>query len=159
MKKNTKIKIPMKAWHFLVCLVAVIIVGVVYSISVGAFAPKEIDLRCLEDDNPVRREINVESYNTATVVVAHFDKYNKHYVHVIFEEAPNIIASVYLSEHDIAKLNIGNIITVRGHVNYTNLDSGREDDVYKHRISIGNSIDAFPMFSYATLVSIEKGTA
>lgn len=135
----------------LICLslVGVISVFGVYCTNGGRITERKIDTSMLCDENPVRREKNIESCTTATVKVSNLDYYDWAGVVAEFEDIPDVRVLVYLSKNDAAKLNVGDSITVKGRVNYISPDS-----TGVHNLVIGNAIAIFPYSLEAKLVNI-----
>lgn len=124
-------------------IIAIIIMGYYYASNGGRFTKKYIDPKMLDDSNPVRIVQNIESCSTATVIVDNFDHFDTFgTVDCKLKDREDVNVFVYLSVDDCTILDIGDIITVRGRVNYTN-----------NSIFIGNSITFFPFNFKAVLIT------
>lgn len=137
-------------WKILITLTVVTLIFTLatYCANAGRLTRKAIDLNVLNSDNPISREREIESCAVATVSVLGFDDYAIAGVTVGFEDKPDIRASVFLSDADAAKLNIGDIIIVKGRINYMESNSGMK------YIVIGSAI-AVPPYSFnAKLIDI-----
>ncbi len=130
-----------------------IITFTVYCSNGGRLTEKSIDLSLLEDVNPVRRELNIEACTTATITVVSLDDFAWAGVIAEFEEAPDVSVNVYLSSKDISKIDVGDVIIVKGRINYMSLDN---DTRFNHAIVIGSAISVPPYSFDAKLVDISS---
>lgn len=129
--------------------IIVIVVGF-YTYNGGTLGPnKPIDLSCLGDSNRVRVKQNVERSNTVTGVVIGFNDYMDDTIYLELEGYPDVSCWAYLTLSDVAKLDIGDTVTIRGRVWYR----GHKE----FSIVIGDAISVWPLSFSARVTNIEKG--
>lgn len=128
--------------------------GIAYCSNNGELISVWIDLSVLEDENPVRRELNIEKANTAEVIVTEikWDNLDPSTVYVKFEEYPEIFVILYLSKKDTSRIDVGDIVTVKGNIKYYESNSS----LWNHHIVIGDAIAVEPYTFPAKLISISK---
>lgn len=114
--------------------------------------PKYVDLSVTNDTNMFRIAEEIEKCNGIKGTVYSI---SKTHLTIYDEEYPDILLIAYLSDSNMAKLDIGDTVYLKGEIKYKNYD----DDFYKHAVFIGNSI-TFPFISsHAKIYKLEKGTA
>lgn len=141
-----------RTYGIVICLVLIIAaILTVRAAGAGTFFEKPLDLTVLTDTNPARRELQIEKTNTATVIVKDISRYKTLGVSVEFEANPEVKAALWLSDKDVACIDPGDRITVRGHIKYyENGFTGAP------AITIGDAISIFPCTFKARLINIEK---
>lgn len=107
------------------------------------------DTAYIDKNHQIRTKVNVENCNTITIQVTGFftaavndDSINGVYGIIIFNGHPvyadSISVSAWMFNEDLITLNIGDIITVTGDIDY-HIDKIRSTN----SIYIGSSVDAF----------------
>ena len=137
-----------------------LILGIVWNyVWRGEPTTKILPPEYAQETNPIARAKLVEGYNaiqgTVTLIRA---ESNSSYCYINLDPGDTYPliddVRVYLTKDDMATLHLGDIITVRGHIDYTyraELNGKVDDDM-----SIGSSF-TFPFMSYrASLVSIDQ---
>ena len=143
---------------FVFCLLCVVIVFVflylglfvISALNDATLIDKELDLTYIDDENPSRVRTSINSCNIATVTVEDFSKHIKGLFTGSIEGHDNIVVNVYLSEKELSKLDIGDVVIVRGNIKYYPSNS----KYYDHYIVIGDAISIFPISFDAKLVEI-----
>lgn len=131
----------------------VILFFAVYCSNGGRLSEKPFDHSLLDDINPVRRKLNIEACTTATVTVVSLDDFAWAGVIAEFDGFSNTHVHIYLSNKDAAKIDAGDVITVKGRIKYMSVDN---DIQFQHIITIGDAIATPPYSFCAKLVGISN---
>ena len=135
----------------MICIsLIVLLIGLRYCLNNGVLIRKDLDLTYINSENPSRRKLSINSCNTATVTVTGFNEYIHGELYAKIEEYPDIMIVVYLKEKQLAQVDIGDTIVVRGNIKYYTMNSSH----YNHYIVIGDAISVFPFTFDAGLVEI-----
>lgn len=105
----------------------------------------------LQDTNPARQEQTVEKHGRVSGTVTSVKDYKTSGIEIsISDELDNAIwCTAYLEDPDIAKLDIGDRITLQGQVKMLQYNK-------KLHIIIGNAITQWPVAFSAKIVNLEK---
>lgn len=146
-----------KATSIGIVLVFLLVLAAEWILGAGTLAAKPLNLGVLDDANPARRELGVKAATLADVTVESIDDYKTFGVLVSFDDCPypDVRGRVWLSGKDIARIDPGDRITVRGQFKYYEYYNSFTFETRKE-IVIGNAISVFPYTFDARLVSIEK---
>lgn len=143
-----------KKWKFIriavICIfiTATISLVTLYALKGGRWKANELDLTVLDDTNPVRRKARIEQATILTAKISDFDNRDENAVHLEITDYPNVVCTAYLCKKDICKLNIGDIVTLRGRTKYE-----YNDDLAIHDIRIGQPRNNDDIFTcYAVIV-------
>lgn len=116
--------------------------------------PKYVDLSVTNDTNIFRIAEAIEKCNGLKGTVKDITK-----THLVLsdDKYPDILLVGYLSDSDMAKLDIGDTVYLKGDVRY--IGETNEYEFYKHSVFIGNAIEYSFLLQYAKIYKLEKGTA
>lgn len=113
----------------------------------GVISNVPLDTSAFDEPNPAARERRIERATTATVVVTDVWGQNDAYtVTAALPDRTDVLCDVYLPSRDVAKLNVGDEIQVRGNIKYYGSN--------RHYVVIGDAISVPPLTFDATLLSI-----
>ena len=138
----------------LVCLAVFAVTALRYINNAGTLKTVRLDTSELMTENQARTKIAAKKATIATAIVTEINDYALRGVKVRFDGVPeNILTgTVWLKEKDVAKINVGDTITVRGRMKYVSISN---------QIYIGDSWPIPPLTFKAKLLEInnQKGAS
>lgn len=101
------------------------------------FIEHPIDVKIFQDENPARQQKKLEEYNTVTFVVDEFGFCSSQNIWTIYGHIPtsNIPICAYLYNKDATQIDLGDTITLTGHLDFKG-----------NLLFVGDSIRSWPLF-------------
>lgn len=147
-------RVKIKVRKEIILAIVVVVIGLAFayrSFRAGVIIDHPLDPSIFDDANVARIEIEVERTNVLTARVKSIDKYKYSGVQLTFDDYPHVIIYAKLNRDDVARINPGDLITVRGKITYRGRGAFESDC-----IAIGTMYPIWPISFKAQLVGVNE---